>query len=299
MSLLCLYQLYITLLQVLSFCYPGRPMFHIIAKQGKNIICFTLLQCPEHNSTKIVLTTVVLIPSLTHFLTHFTGPACPISYESILLTITIPSLEEDSIFVAAISKAIAVTLIPWVAPLSLGAPSCDQIQNNALELARGHSPASGNPTEIEINLFIPELFLISVDGRHFHQHFGTLHTIGDWMQQFKHPTPVHPQLALGAHLYQIDELNKASRNNYDQFVAFQQWDHDLLELLYVDQRDLLVVQQHLQSTTCSLCALLPMYLKKLLQAYKEGIVPWCTFVESSLTAQDAVMKKLIEQKNQF
>ncbi|KAJ9089707.1 hypothetical protein DSO57_1009971 [Entomophthora muscae] len=60
-----------------------------------------------------------------------------------------------------------------------------------------------------------------------------------------------------------------------------------------------MVHQHLKKTTNFLRTSLPNYVKEHFQSYEEGLAPWCSSVEASLTAQDAGMEKFLEQLKQF
>ncbi|KAJ9076030.1 hypothetical protein DSO57_1030087 [Entomophthora muscae] len=66
--------------------------------------------------------------------------------------------------------------------------------------------------------------------------------------------------ALCSHPYQIDELLVASRNNYDQLLASQNWAHSLLKPLSANQHDSLLVQQPLHTKVDTNCTLLSTYI---------------------------------------
>ncbi|KAJ9066075.1 hypothetical protein DSO57_1013298 [Entomophthora muscae] len=78
----------------------------------------------------------------------------------------------------------------------------------------------------------------------------------------------------------------ASCRNYKQFVAFQQWAHDLLLFLLANQYGFLLVQQHLQSTEDVF-------------SYKVGQAAWQESIKISHTSQGAGLDNLIQKLNQL
>ncbi|KAJ9055295.1 hypothetical protein DSO57_1005401 [Entomophthora muscae] len=118
----------------------------------------------------MVLTIGVLSPSLTPYTDAFIIPVCftPSKCNSPIIT-SLP-LKEDITDVPAIPKVIEISSRPQVAPLFLGTLSCEQIQNAALELARGHFLIAGSPPRVAIDDATPELLLMLVDDEYVCQH---------------------------------------------------------------------------------------------------------------------------------
>ncbi|KAJ9069502.1 hypothetical protein DSO57_1017979 [Entomophthora muscae] len=173
----------------------------------------------------------------------------------------------------------------------------DQIQNAAFDLSQGRSSVAWSLPGVGIPSDTPECLLVLVDSGYVQLYVSILRSMGIWVQQFMHPMLVHHQLALGLHTFHLNELTVVSINNYNQFMAFQQWAHDFLSLLSGSQHDTLVIQQHLQSTTNSLRASLTNYVKEQLQSYVKGVSSWKSPVEAGLAVQEIGVERLVEQLN--
>ncbi|KAJ9078833.1 hypothetical protein DSO57_1002465 [Entomophthora muscae] len=127
----------------------------------------------------MVLTTGALSLSLMPYANTFVCLACPMSSKCTLPTIAGTPIEEDITDIPTISKVIKIATRPQISPLSLEAPSHEQIQYAAFNLVRGLSLTAGSPPGVALTDALPELLIMLFDNRYALQYMSDLHSLGD------------------------------------------------------------------------------------------------------------------------